>query len=125
MRLGLLAVVGMAGAGSAACGGLSTSAEVELVGRVLRGPITPVCVEGQPCDAPFSANFLVFRGGRLVTGFQSAADGRFRLTLAPGLYLIRPRADAPLLSPEAQSREVRVEAQPVTEVELHFDTGIR
>lgn len=96
-----------------------------LRGRVLRGPIQPVCREGEPCDAPFQAGFTVQRGERTVGTFESSADGQFSIRLDPGTYGIVPDADAPLLQPEAQRREVVVGADGVTEVEVVFDTGIR
>ena len=97
-----------------------------LVGVVSRGPIEPVCRIGVPCDAPFAAGFTVTRDGRTVAAFRSGSDGRFRVELPEGgSYRVVPDADAPLLAPGAQAREVTVQAGVVNEVELAFDTGIR
>jgi hypothetical protein len=41
------------------------------------------------------------------------------------MYVIVPDADAPLLSPKAQAKDVVVGAGGPTTVILHFDTGIR
>ncbi len=93
---------------------------------MLRGPIQPVCQEGEPCDdAPFAATFNVYRGSRRVAAFRSGKDGRFEVPLAPGRYTIVPSDDAPILFPEGQPQEVTVEAEGFTDVTLHFDTGIR
>ena len=96
-----------------------------LSGTVRRGPVTPVCQVGVPCDAPFSASFEVLRGGRRVASFRSDADGHFTVKLAAGSYTIVPAADAPLMNPSAQSKIVEVAIEGVTSVELVFDTGIR
>ncbi len=93
-----------------------------LEGTVLRGPVTPVCIEEVPCDLPFAGQFDVERLGRRVTRFESDAAGRFTVRLAPGDYAIRWIGGG--LGPLGQVRAVSVE-RPVTDVELHFDTGIR
>ena len=96
-----------------------------LAGVVVRGPVTPVCTAGVPCDAPFSATFDVRADGRVVGAFTSSATGAFSVALRPGSYEIVPRADAPLMNPTAQRRPVRVEDTGITTVRLEFDTGIR
>lgn len=97
-----------------------------LVGIVSRGPVTPVCVPGVPCSAPFAAGFLVTRAGRVVARFESGADGRFSVALpSGGEFRVMPEPDAPLLDPASQSRQVAVRAGEVNEVQLEFDTGIR
>jgi len=96
-----------------------------LTGTVRRGPVTPVCQVGVPCDAPFSASFDVLRGARRVASFRSDADGHFTVKLAAGTYTIVPAADAPLMNPSAQSKTVEVTPEGITSVDLVFDTGIR
>ena len=96
-----------------------------LAGVVVRGPVTPVCTEGVPCDAPFSATFDVRAEGRVVGAFTSSASGAFSVALRPGSYEIVPRASAPLMNPTAQRRAVTVEETGITTVRLAFDTGIR
>jgi hypothetical protein len=96
-----------------------------LTGVVVRGPITPVCQIQVPCDAPFSAAFNVEQNARRITQFQSDADGRFTVTLPPGVYRIVSGADAPILSPQSQAKTVEVLSGGLTEVRLEFDTGIR
>ena len=93
---------------------------------VVRGPIQPVCQEGEPCDDdPFAATFYVYDGGRRVATFRSSEDGRFAVALEPGPYTVVPGPDAPIMAPEAQHQDVLVEPYGMTEVVLHFDTGIR
>ena len=96
-----------------------------LSGLVVRGPITPVCRVGVPCDAPFSAEFTAEQNGRAIASFRSGDDGRFSVSLAAGVYRIVPAADAPLMFPKSQAKTVEVKPAVFTEVRLEFDTGIR
>lgn len=96
-----------------------------LSGVVLRGPIHPVCTEGDPCEEAFAAGFTVRRHDVVVRRFESDAEGRFSVELAPGTYLVVPDPAAPILAPEDQVREVTVDQEGFTDIELHFDTGIR
>jgi len=99
--------------------------ETGLEGQILRGPITPVCTESNPCDAPFSAWFNVLKDDRQVARFQSDAHGKFAIALDPGAFTIVPDSTAPLMAPQQQRKEVEVQAKGMTRVTLHFDTGIR
>jgi hypothetical protein len=45
--------------------------------------------------------------------------------LPPGPYLIQPAADAPIISPQQQSKAAVVGESGLTSVHLEFDTGIR
>src|SRR3954471_12459500 len=110
----------------AACASAGPSPITGLTGIVVRGPITPVCRADVPCDAPFSASFTVQRSGRTVTRFQSDASGQFTVFLAPGAYTVMPNADAPIIAPTSQAKEVTVaDTGTLTAVRLLFDTGIR
>lgn len=115
----------LAGALSLGCGSGATGPATGLSGVVLRGPIQPVCIEGSPCEETFAAAFTVRRHGFAVRRFDSDVEGRFAVDLAPGDYLVVPDPDAPILDPEGQARAVTVDVEGFTEVELHFDTGIR
>jgi len=95
-----------------------------LEGTVRRGPITPVCQVGVPCDAPFSAAFQVFQGQYLVSGFRSDSAGKYLVLLAPGEYTLMPDSTAPIW-PKGQTRQVTVGPVGLTHADLEFDTGIR
>ncbi len=95
-----------------------------LEGTVSRGPITPVCQVGIPCDAPFSAGFEVWQGTRLVTWFQSDSAGRYLVLLAPGDYTVALDSAAPIW-PKGQTRAASVGPLGLTHLDLEFDTGIR
>ncbi len=96
-----------------------------LVGTVLRGPVQPACVAGASCAAPFAATFGVYAGGQQVATFQSDAQGRFEVPLAPGVYLVVPGPDAPIIAPSSQAKQVTVGPVGMTTVQLLFDNGIR
>ena len=122
-RVSLLALIV---AVAAACDQpLSPTVDTGLTGVVVRGPITPVCEIGRPCDAPFSAAFDVYENARRVAGFRSDADGRFTVMLPAGIYRVIPAADAPVIQPPAQVKTVEVLPVGLTQVRLEFDTGIR
>jgi len=119
-----LALVGLL-TGACASGMRPDGVLVRVDGRVVRGPVQPVCQVDVSCDAPFSAGFSVRQGRQAVTHFQSDVNGRFTIRLAPGAYLIVPDADAPIFSPEQQVRSLTIPDADSTIVELSFDTGIR
>lgn len=104
---------------------VNNSPSTGLEGQVLRGPITPVCTESNPCDAPFSAWFNVLKDDHQVGRFQSDAHGKFAIALDPGAYTVVPDSLAPLMQPQRQRQEVEVQREGITLVTLHFDTGIR
>ena len=107
------------------CGSPAAPSSTGLSGVVYRGPVTPVCALDQPCEAPFSAGFSIQRGSTRVAVFQSDAQGHFEVRLSPGSYIVVPDADAPLISPKSQTKEVTVGPVGLTMIDLHFDTGIR
>jgi hypothetical protein len=120
-RLVCVALVAMA----LACGNGIVSPGTGLTGDVVRGPVTPVCLPDPPCYAPFSAHFAVLGDSATVATFVTDNRGRFFVALPAGRYTIRPGADAPIISPEQQTREVAVGDSGITPVHLEFDTGIR
>ena len=111
--------------GVSGCSVPAAPSDTALGGTVVRGPIQPVCRVDVPCDAPFSASFTVRQGSRVVSTFRSGSDGRFEVPLEPGGYMVVPNADAPIMSPGSQAKEVTVGSSGLTTVLLHFDTGIR
>jgi len=107
------------------CGAPTGPSDTGLVGTVVRGPVQPVCQVDVPCEAPFSASFTVQQGDRIVATFRSDAQGHFDVRVAPGMYFVVAGADAPIISPKTQTKEVVVGSTGLTTVLLHFDTGIR
>ena len=89
------------------------------------GPQCPVQRSGNDCpDLPHQAWIKVRgSGGGSVTRIRSGADGRFRLGLRPGRYVLDPESGSPF--PTASEQEVVVEDGVYAEVIVSFDTGIR
>jgi len=97
-----------------------------LTGTVFRGPINPVAIVGILNDEPFSAEFLVYDNrDNFIISFHSDDEGKFSVALPPGEYMIIPDKSAPIISPEHQIKEVTVNPDSITSLDLYFDTGIR
>lgn len=96
-----------------------------LEGYVIRGPVQPVCINGQPCEEPFAATFHVKQDGDPIQQFTTGADGYFLVYLEPGAYEIVPDEAAPLRQPAQQAHTISVGEIGLTLVEISFDTGIR
>ena len=107
------------------CASPASPTDTGLAGTVKRGPVRPVCQADVPCDEPFSATFTVRQGERTVSTFRSDKDGKFETHIPPGVYLVVPAPDAPIISPAAQAKQVEVAGSGLTNVVLQFDTGIR
>ena len=93
-------------------------------GVLVRGPITPVCRVGAPCDAPAAGVTLVFTRAGHAFRVRTGAGGHFSIALRPGLYAVRVVLAATIgsgLSP----RSIRVPAGGWARVRLMLDTGIR
>jgi hypothetical protein len=96
-----------------------------IAGRVLLGPTCPVEQVGQPpCVTPYAALLVVTDSeDREVARVTAAADGTFRIPLAPGDYVVVPQPGDPF--PHAQPLDVTVVPGSFAEVEINYDTGIR
>jgi hypothetical protein len=111
-----------------ACGAddlLGPEAPQGIEGIVLLGPQCPVESLENPCpDLPYQVLIRVRKpGGRSVTQLRSGEDGRFRVGLHPGLYVLAPESGDPF--PVADDLPVEVEEGVYSEVTISFDTGIR
>jgi Carboxypeptidase regulatory-like domain len=95
-----------------------------IVGLVHRGPSCPVEQEAVPCPPrPTEANVEIRRpDGTLVATVRSGPDGRFRVPLAPGLYVLQAIPEEFGISKPV---EVRVTEGDVTDVTVTIDTGVR
>jgi len=96
-----------------------------IEGRVVIGPTCPVVVAENPClDRPYQATITVLAStGEIVTRLVSQADGTFRLSLAPGTYILQGESNGAY--PRAPRVEVTIEGGNYTHVTLAYDTGIR
>jgi hypothetical protein len=125
LLLGLILSFGACGAAS----GRPTSSGID--GRVVAGPTCPVeTVPPQPRCAPrpLAVSLGVHRVGSKTPSIQvrSGSDGRFRVFLSPGTYVVQAPAVArsPLPRPPPAVR-VQVRARHFTNVTIRYDTGIR
>jgi len=110
----VLALVFAAPAGSAGTAGL-------------QGTVTeprPVCLQDEPCGGPTPGVTIVFsRSGRIVRRVTSNREGRYRVSLAPGVYSTGSPAAVLPLGHVAPSR-VRVYAGRYRQVNFFVDAGI-
>ena len=116
----LAAVVALTSAGGA------TAAKTSgLRGIVMRGPVLPVCVVEKPCDEPAANVRLVFlRNGKAVARVRTGSDGRYRVTLAPGVYRVSAPG-RPVIGSGIEPRSARVPRGRFARVDFSIDTGIR
>ena len=93
--------------------------------QALLGPTCPVESEEDPCeDVPYQAWIQVRdQRGLLVSRRQTDSEGRLRVGLFPGLYVVHPESGDPF--PTASEQEVTVFRDHFTPVTVHFDSGIR
>ena len=116
----------------ASCGAASGHAPNSgIAARVLAGPTCPVETNPprpQCAPRPLEVGVRVRRvgsqsGARIV---HSGADGRFRVRLSAGTYIVQglPEANSPLPRPPA-ARRVRVRPGRFTSLTITYDTGIR
>jgi hypothetical protein len=96
-----------------------------IEGQVLLGPMCPVVQEGQACpDQPYQATLTVTsRNGVQVAQFQSDEQGRFRVSLVPGEYVLHP--ESPNGIPFAVDQSFTVETGRYTQITVLYDSGIR
>jgi len=96
-----------------------------IEGTVTIGPMCPVMQEDVPCpDQPYQATLTVLTtSGKKVTQFQTDENGRFRVDLAPGDYVLHP--ESPNGLPFAGDIPFTVDEHKFTQLEISYDSGIR
>jgi len=133
MRGGNVVALVLVGSVLAGCGGQdpgTTPAGSGVAGRVHLGPQCPVETEGEPCpDEPAVGSKVTvarqlpgeaYGAGEVVARTTTAADGSFRVAVAPGEYVVT--ADAGL---SCELMDARVTAGAYVQVDIPCDTGIR
>jgi hypothetical protein len=119
LGLAVLATLAL-GCGSAG-GGTATGG---LKGRVMRGPITPVCKVNVPCEEPArGVKLTFFRSGKAVANATTDGKGYYRVALKRGQYAVRTNRRASEKVP--QPSRVTVPSDRFKRVNFHLDTGIR
>jgi hypothetical protein len=122
MRRGLTAVVAAAALASASPAALHRSG---LYGVVRKGPITPVCQAGTPCDGPARVTLFFWRSAKQVARVRSAsATGSYRIGLAPGYYTVT--TDEKIgVDRKIRPRTAHVRLDHWDKLNFFIDTGIR
>jgi hypothetical protein len=133
MRVGGVLALALAVSSLAGCGdqGPGTVRDRSgIAGRVHLGPQCPVETEGNPCaDMPAArARVTVakqlpgdsYAGGEVVARATTDADGRYRVDVEPGRYVVT--ADAGM---SCELMDARVTASAYSKVDIPCDTGIR
>ena len=111
----------------AGCGGAKPPADTGVEGIVTIGPMCPVIQIGQPCpDKPYAAKLTVANpSGKIIARGSADADGRYRILLAPGDYLLEAKAADGGPFPAAASRPFSVRQGEWTTLNVILDSGIR
>jgi hypothetical protein len=107
----------------AACATAGSTPESGLQGLVMRGPISPVCRVGVPCEAPAQVTLVFSRSGEVRARVRTTAKGRYRAALRPGRYAVRTTERVGMRPVEP--RLVTVPRGRFATVTFHIDTGIR
>ena len=94
---------------------------------MLFGPMCPVVRQGEECpDRPYQATLTVMTPERkTVTRFTVDQEGRFKVALAPGSYVLHPEAPLKLPVPVAAEQPFSVVAGEYTQLKVVYDSGIR
>ena len=94
-------------------------------GNVVYGPTCPVERPGERCERPYDATLRirVRKTNKIVKTVRSGEDGRFKVRLRPGRYVVEPVSGNPY--PRAESVPATVHAHKFTRVTISFDSGIR
>ena len=100
-------------------------ADSGLEGQVFLGPVCPLVTAGQECpDQPYQAMLTVNSSdGRTITRVQTDQQGRFRLALQPGQYVLHP--DSLNAMSYTGDQAFTVEAGRFTQLFVTYDSSIR
>ena len=108
---------------AAVAGASAASPPSGLYGTVRRGPITPVCRAGVPCDAPAANIILTFARTGLARTTRADQQGAYRIGLPPGIYSVRTNSKPFGQTPRPAT--VHVRAGHTDKIVFTIDTGIR
>ena len=109
----------------ATCSAKPQTTDSGIEGQVFIGPICPVVQVGQECpDQPYQAILTVNSlEGERIAQVQTDEEGRFKIPLKPGEYILHP--ESPNALPFAQEQEFKVEDGKFTRLTVNYDSGIR
>lgn len=134
LRLLLVALLAMAAAGCQAILDPEVTPSPEptpvrsgIRGTVHLGPTCEGATRASPCIEAYSSDLVILDAAdEVVARVASGPDGRFEVTLPPGVYTIQPVPPAngdPF--PAGRTVSVVVGEEEYTEVGVEYDTGIR
>lgn len=111
----------------AACGAQSpgSTSGSGLFGSVRVSPSSPVCLAGKACSKPAHGFKLVFSGGGRTVTAKTDAQGRYRVRLAGGRYLVLAAGMPQLPKRGLQPGAVTVPDARFARRDFVFDPGIR
>ena len=109
------------------CSSPSPPADTGVEGIVTIGPMCPVVQVEQPCpDQPYAARLTVANPfGKIFTRATADADGRFRIPLPGGDYLLEAGAADGRPFPASASHPFSVREGVWTRLDVTLDSGIR
>jgi hypothetical protein len=118
----IAAIAAVATLGPASTGGRPDSG---IRGKVVYGPTCPVERPGEKCERPYDAKLRIRTRStmKIVVTVRSGKDGRFRVRLRPGRYVVEPASTRRY--PAAEPVPATVHAHRFTRVTVSFDSGIR
>jgi hypothetical protein len=107
-----------------------------IEGKVLLGPMSAVVNSDNAVpDKPYKATIKVLNPTReQITQFETEEDGRFKVALEPGEYIISPIApNAPQTPgslqvpkpPYPEEQKVKVKPGEYAQIIVRYDTGLR
>ncbi len=103
--------------------------ESGIEGESVIGPLRPHIRLNDPTPnvAPFKSTLIILtaKGDREVTRLETGSDGRFRIALPPGEYIVRPVGGQGKMGPRASEEIVTVRAGQFMKVRINFDSGMR
>ncbi|MGH2521318.1 MAG: carboxypeptidase-like regulatory domain-containing protein [Anaerolineales bacterium] len=104
----------------------SGASQSGIEGKVIIGPTCPgpVVAESPCADQPYQATITVMdEKNQPVKQLQSDETGSFKVTLAPGTYVLHP--ESPGGPTQAPEQTVTVVSGQFTQVTIVYDSGIR
>jgi hypothetical protein len=106
----------------------TSQSESGIEGRAVITPTSPVLRTNmpKPDPAPYETGLIVVTAdeGREVARLKTGSDGRFRVALPPGRYIVKPLMENRRW-PRGGEQEVTVTAGKFTQVTVTFDSGMR
>lgn len=108
--------------------GVTTHSESGIEGKAVISPVHPGPTrEGQSDTAPFQTTLVILRAsdGSEVKRVETGSDGRFRVVVPPGTYLVGPPSGTGRRLPRGGQETVTVVSGRFAQVTINFDSGMR